>query len=206
LIFASTFFSLMFRELGGNDKTSEWLQAVGGGKVGFTLVAMIAVFLLGINLEFLEISFIVMPLLIPAAIALDVNLVWFAVLMAVNLNLAFISPPVGFSLFYLQSVAPPEVTTAEIHRGAFPFMGVQIIGLIILTVLPESVVYLVKASGLGNEVSNNTDFMPWAFGVRLVLCIAFVVAIGAFWSWRLRTKYGDRSSEPDGERSEAALV
>ncbi len=161
-----------------------------GGLWGFIIASHIIVFLLGINLEFLEISFIVMPLLIPAAIALNVNLVWFAVLMAVNLNLAFISPPVGFSLFYLQSVAPPEVTTAQIHRGAIPFMGVQIIGLIILTVLPESVVYLVRKSGLGNDVTNNTDFMPWAFEVRLVLCIVFVAAVGALWSLRLRRKYG----------------
>jgi len=85
-------------------------------------------------------------------------------------------------------------------------MGVQIIGLIILTVLPESVVYLLKASGLGNEVSNNTDFMPWAFEVRLVLCIAFVVGIGALWSWRIRRKYGPGVDETDIDVSETALV
>lgn len=193
ILLASTFFALVFDRLGGQDRITAWLENVPGGLWGFIIASHIIVFLLGINLEFLEISFIVMPLLIPAAIALDVNLVWFAVLMAVNLNLAFISPPVGFSLFYLQSVAPPEVTTAQIHRGAIPFMGVQIIGLVILTVLPESVVYLVRASGLGNEVSNNTDFMPGSFGVRLVLCLVFVVGIGALWSWRIRRKYG-----PDG--------
>ena len=140
LIFASTFFSLMFRELGGNDKTSEWLQAVGGGKVGFTIVAMIAVFLLGINLEFLEITFIVVPIFVPAMVELgftEKEFVWFAVLMALNLNIAFISPPVGFSLFYLQSVAPPEVKTADIHKGAIPFMVLQCIALVILGVFPQ---------------------------------------------------------------------
>ena len=140
LIFASTFFSLMFRELGGNDKTSEWLQAVGGGKAGFTLVAMVAVFLLGINLEFLEITFIVVPIFVPAMQALeftDKEFVWFAVLMALNLNIAFISPPVGFSLFYLQSVAPPEVKTADIHKGAIPFMVLQCIALLVLGLLPQ---------------------------------------------------------------------
>ncbi len=139
LIFASTFFSVMFRELGGNDKTSEWLQAVGGGKVGFTVVAMIAVFLLGINLEFLEITFIVVPIFVPAMVELgftEKEFVWFAVLMALNLNIAFISPPVGFSLFYLQSVAPPEVKTADIHKGAIPFMVLQCIALLILEVFP----------------------------------------------------------------------
>jgi len=140
LIFASTFFSVMFRELGGNDKTSEWLQAVGGGKVGFTIVAMIAVFLLGINLEFLEITFIVVPIFVPAMVELEFTekeFVWFAVLMALNLNIAFISPPVGFSLFYLQSVAPPEVKTADIHKGAIPFMVLQCIALLILGIFPQ---------------------------------------------------------------------
>jgi len=140
LLFASTFFSVMFRELGGNDKTSEWLQAVGGGKVGFTVVAMIAVFLLGINLEFLEITFIVVPIFVPAMVELgftEKEFVWFAVLMALNLNIAFISPPVGFSLFYLQSVAPPEVKTADIHKGAIPFMVLQCIALLVLGFFPE---------------------------------------------------------------------
>jgi len=130
----------MFRELGGNDKTSEWLQAVGGGKVGFTVVAMIAVFLLGINLEFLEITFIVVPIFVPAMQELgftEKEFVWFAVLMALNLNIAFISPPVGFSLFYLQSVAPSEVKTADIHKGALPFMVLQCIALLILGLFPQ---------------------------------------------------------------------
>ncbi|MEL6891205.1 MAG: TRAP transporter large permease subunit [Actinomycetota bacterium] len=140
LLFASTFFSLMFFQLGGSDQTSEWLTSIGGGKFGFVVVAMIALFLLGINLEFLEITFIVVPIFVPAMqeLGFDTNdLVWFAVLMAVNLNMAFISPPVGFSLFYLQSVAPPEVETASIHKGAIPFMCLQGVALVILAVFPQ---------------------------------------------------------------------
>ena len=139
LLFASTFFSAMFFQLGGSDQTSEWLTAIGGGKFGFVLVAMIAVFILGINLEFLEITFIVVPIFVPAMIELgfsDIEKIWFAVLMAVNLNMAFISPPVGFSLFYLQSVAPPEVKTVDIHKGALPFMVLQGVTLVILGVFP----------------------------------------------------------------------
>ncbi len=139
LLFSSTFFSLMFFQLGGSDQTSEWLTSVGGGKFGFVVVAMVAVFLLGINLEFIEITFIVVPIFVPAMQQLGfstVEKIWFAVLMAVNLNMAFISPPVGFSLFYLQSVAPPEVKTADIHKGAFPFMGLQILAMGILGVFP----------------------------------------------------------------------
>ncbi|MDE0320283.1 MAG: TRAP transporter large permease subunit [Acidimicrobiaceae bacterium] len=139
LLFSSTFFSAMFFQLGGSDQTSEWLTSIGGGKLGFVLVAMVAVFLLGINLEFLEITFIVVPIFVPAMEVLGFTQdekVWFAVMMAVNLNMAFISPPVGFSLFYLQSVAPPEVRTAEIHKGAIPFMGLQSMALVILGVFP----------------------------------------------------------------------
>ena len=139
LLFCSTFFSAMFFQLGGSDQTSEWLTSIGGGKWGFVVIAMIAVFLLGINLEFLEITFIVVPIFVPAMDFLGFTpdeKIWFAVLMAVNLNMAFISPPVGFSLFYLQSVAPPEVKTADIHKGAFPFMGLQALALVILAIFP----------------------------------------------------------------------
>ncbi len=139
LLFASLFFRLMFQELGGSSQVADWLSSIPGGKFGFVVIAMIAVFLLGINLEFLEITFIVVPIFVPAMVALeftDQEIVWFAVLMAVNLNMAFISPPVGFSLFYLQSVAPPEVKTADIHKGAIPFMGLQIVALIILALVP----------------------------------------------------------------------
>jgi len=103
-------------------------------------VAMIAVFILGINLEFLEITFIVVPIFVPAMAELGFTSeekIWFAVLMAVNLNMAFISPPVGFSLFYLQSVAPPEVETADIHKGALPFMALQGLALVLLALFPQ---------------------------------------------------------------------
>ncbi len=142
LLFCSTFFRLMFRELGGADQVSTWLSSVGGGKWGFVAIAMIAVFILGINLEFLEITFIVVPIFVPAMAELqftDAEIIWFAMLMAVNLNMAFISPPVGFSLFYLQSVAPPEVKTADIHKGAIPFMVLQGIALIVLMIFDDIV-------------------------------------------------------------------
>jgi len=143
ILFASTFFALVFNQLDGQDLITEWLLSIPGDKWGFIIAANIIVFLLGINLEFLEISFIVMPLFVPAVQALDIDLVWFAVLMAINLNMAFISPPVGFSLFYLQSVAPPEVTTADIHKGALPFMALQSFGLVLVALFPQTVTWLV---------------------------------------------------------------
>ena len=118
-----------------------------GGFWGFVIVANIAVFLLGINLEFLEISFIVMPLFVPSMKLLNFtenDIVWFAVMMAINLNMAFISPPVGFSLFYLQSVAPEEVETRDIHLGALPFMVWQGIALIVVMIFPSTVTWLIE--------------------------------------------------------------
>jgi TRAP-type mannitol/chloroaromatic compound transport system permease large subunit len=84
-----------------------------------------------------------MPLFVPAARALNVDMVWFGVIMAVNLQIAFISPPVGFSLFYMQSVAPKEVSTAEIHKSALPYVVLQTIVLIIITIFPQTVRWLV---------------------------------------------------------------
>ena len=148
ILFASTFFALVFDRLGGQDLITSWLEGLPGGKWGFIIAANIIVFLLGINLEFLEISFIVMPLFVPTALALNIDLAWFTVMMAINLNMAFISPPVGFSLFYLQSVAPPEVKTADIHKGALPFMALQMIGLILVAAFPATVTWLIEVSGL----------------------------------------------------------
>lgn len=146
ILFCSTFFGLVFDGLGGQRYVQDLLTGLPGGYWGFIIVANIVIFLLGINLEFIEISFIAMPLLVPAAMELGVDLVWFGVMMAINLNMAFISPPVGFSLFYLQSVAPPEVETIDIHRGALPFMVLQAIALIIVIAFPQTVQWLVNAA------------------------------------------------------------
>ena len=145
ILFCSTFFGLVFDRLGGQDFVQGILTSLPGGFWGFIIVANIAIFLLGINLEFIEISFIAMPLFVPAAQALGVDLVWFGVMMAINLNMAFISPPVGFSLFYLQTVAPKEVKVIDIHKGALPFMALQGLALIIVIAFPETVTWLVSA-------------------------------------------------------------
>ena len=146
ILFASTFFGLVFDGLGGQTFVKSLLTDLPGGFWGFIIVANIAIFLLGINLEFIEISFIAMPLFVPAAVELGVDMVWFGVMMAINLNMAFISPPVGFSLFYLQSVAPDEVETIDIHKGALPFMVLQGIALVIVIIFPQTVRWLVDAA------------------------------------------------------------
>lgn len=146
ILFCSTFFSVVFDGLGGQRLITGLLTDVPGGYIGFIIVCNIAIFLLGIFLEFIEISFIAMPLFVPAAQALGIDMVWFGVMMAVNLQMAFISPPVGFSLFYLQSVAPPELPTGQIHKAAWPFMALQIVVLILVILFPQTVRWLVDLS------------------------------------------------------------
>ena len=142
MLLASNFFAYIFDLLGGQDLVTDWLTGLPGGYWTFVIIANIAVFLLGINLEFLEISFIVMPIFTPIAAELGIDLVWFLVMMAVNLNIAFISPPVGFSLFYLQSVKPDEVKTIDIHKGALPFMALQLVALLIVMFFSPTVTWL----------------------------------------------------------------
>ncbi|MCS6994100.1 MAG: TRAP transporter large permease subunit [Anaerolineales bacterium] len=143
ILFASSLFSLVFTEMGGKRVITEFLTNIPGGKWGFLIVANIAIFLMGIPLEFIEISFIAMPIFVPAAQALGLDMVWLAVVFAINLQTAFISPPVGFSLFYLQSAAPKEVRTIDIHRGALPFVGLQVLALLIVIFFPETVTWLI---------------------------------------------------------------
>lgn len=143
ILFCSSFFSLVFDALGGKVLITDLLLQLPGGKIAFLIVSNIVIFLLGVFLEFMEICFIAMPLLVPAAQKLGIDMVWFGVVMAVNLQTAFISPPVGFSLFYLQSVAPKELKTIDIHRSAIPFMALQFAVLLIVIAFPQTVRWLV---------------------------------------------------------------
>lgn len=146
ILFCSSLFSLVFDDLGGKRLITELLVNLPGGYLSFLIVSNIVIFLLGVFLEFIEICFIALPLLVPAAQALGLDMVWFGVIMAINLQTAFISPPVGFSLFYLQTVAPKEVSTIDIHRSALPFMVLQVVVLLIVIAFPQTVSWLVNAS------------------------------------------------------------
>ncbi|MEZ4679512.1 MAG: TRAP transporter large permease subunit [Caldilineaceae bacterium] len=146
IIFCSSFFGVVFDGLGGKTFITDMLTSVPGGFWGFLIISNLVVFFLGMFLEFIEIVYIVLPLFVPAAALLGIDMVWFGVVMAINLQIAFISPPVGFSLFYLQSVAPKEMSTSEIHRSAFPFMAIQLVVLILVIIFPETVQWLVALS------------------------------------------------------------
>jgi TRAP-type mannitol/chloroaromatic compound transport system permease large subunit len=146
ILFCSSFFSLVFDGLGGKGYITNMLVNLPGGVIGYMIVANIAIFLLGVFLEFTEICYIAMPLLTPAASVLGIDLVWFSIVMAINLQTAFISPPVGFSLFYMQSVVPKEISTIQIHKSAIPFLVLQVIVLAVVIAFPQTVRWLVDIS------------------------------------------------------------
>ncbi len=141
LLIGSTAFALVFRGLNGDLWIEDLLTNLPGGVIGLLIVANLAVFLLGFFIDFFEIAFIVIPLLVPAAALLGVDLVWFGVMLGMNLQMSFLTPPFGFALFYLRGVAPPEIKTSEIYRGAIPFIGIQAIGLLLIILFPELVTW-----------------------------------------------------------------
>jgi len=142
LLVGSTAFTLVFRGLSGDLWIEHHLTNLPGGKVGLLLVANLAIFALGFFIDFFEIAFIVLPLIAPAARALGIEgdeMTWFAVMLAMNLQTSFLTPPFGFSLFYLRGVAPREIPTAAIYRGAMPFICIQLIGLALIWTFPSIV-------------------------------------------------------------------
>ena len=144
LLIGSTAFSLVFYGLYGDIWIEELLTNLPGGIVGFLIVANLAIFILGFFIDFFEIAFIILPLLVPAARVLGIDLVWFGVMVGMNLQTSFLTPPFGFALFYLRGVAPPELTTAQIYRGAVPFILIQLVGLLLIILFPEMVSWAVR--------------------------------------------------------------
>ncbi|MBW2257829.1 MAG: TRAP transporter large permease subunit [Deltaproteobacteria bacterium] len=143
LLIGSTAFALVFRGLYGDIWIEDLLTNLPGGRIGMLLVANLLIFVLGFFIDFFEIAFIVLPLLVPAAMALGIDLVWFGVMIGMNLQTSFLTPPFGFSLFYLRGVAPPEMPTTAIYRGAVPFIGIQAIGLVLIIAFPGLVTWLI---------------------------------------------------------------
>ncbi|MBN2032270.1 MAG: TRAP transporter large permease subunit [Deltaproteobacteria bacterium] len=142
ILLAATAFGLVFRGLGGDDMVKGFFQGMGGGKWGVLVVVMIILFLLGFVLDVIEITFIVIPLLTPVFEHMGFDMLWIAVLIAVNFQTSFLTPPMGFSLFYLKGVSPPEVRTGQIYRGIIPFVALQLVGLAVVIFIPSSVTWL----------------------------------------------------------------
>ncbi len=139
LLIGSTAFALVFRGLNGDLWIEDLLTGLPGGKIGLLVVANVAIFVLGFFIDFFEIAFIVIPLVAPAAQLLGIDLVWFGVMIGMNLQTSFLTPPFGFALFYLRGVAPLEVKTTQIYRGALPFIGIQLLGLLLIILFPQLV-------------------------------------------------------------------
>jgi tripartite ATP-independent transporter DctM subunit len=144
LLVASTAFALVFRGLDGDLWIEDHLTGLPGGKWGLLVVVNLVCFVLGFFLDFFEICFIVVPLVAPVAALLGIDLVWFGVMLGMNLQTSFLTPPFGFALFYLRGVAPPEVRTTQIYRGVVPFIVMQLLALGAVMAFPELVTGLLR--------------------------------------------------------------
>lgn len=143
LIFiGAAIFSLVFRGFGGDDLVTEFLTGLPGGVVGAVALVMLVMFLLGFILDFIEITFVVIPIVGPVLLAMGLDPVWLGVMMAINLQTSFLTPPFGFSLFYLRGVAPPGITTVHIYQGVAPFILIQLIVLGLLALWPSLATWL----------------------------------------------------------------
>ncbi|GAA3562377.1 TRAP transporter large permease [Marinobacter xestospongiae] len=137
ILIGATAFSMVFSYTGGDYLLEEWMLALPGEKWGFLILSMLVILVLGFFIDFVEISFIVVPILAPIAELLGINMLWFAILIAMNLQTSFLTPPFGFSLFYLKGVSPPSVKTTDIYKGVIPFIGLQALVLILIFIFPE---------------------------------------------------------------------
>jgi tripartite ATP-independent transporter DctM subunit len=138
ILIGATAFSMVFSYTGGEEIVEEFMTNLPGDeKWGFIIFTMLAIFILGFFIDFVEISYIIVPILVPISELLGINPIWFAILIAMNLQTSFLTPPFGFSLFYLKGVAPPSVSTIQIYKGVLPFIAIQMLVLAILAMYPE---------------------------------------------------------------------
>ncbi len=142
ILIGASIFSLVFRGYGGDDGVRAILGALPGGVVGAVIVVMLVMFLLGFVLDFIEITFVVVPIVGPVLLAMGLDPVWLGIMIAINLQTSFLTPPFGFALFYLRGVAPPSITTGQIYRGVIPFVAIQLFALLLLALFPELVTWL----------------------------------------------------------------
>jgi tripartite ATP-independent transporter DctM subunit len=142
ILIGASLFSLVFRGYGGDEYVQSLLTGLPGGQAGVLLIVMLVLFLLGFILDFIEITYVVIPIVGPVLLAMGINPVWLGVMIAINLQTSFLTPPFGFSLFYLRGVAPPEIATSAIYKGVIPFIVIQLLMLGLLTLWPELATWL----------------------------------------------------------------
>jgi tripartite ATP-independent transporter DctM subunit len=137
ILIGATAFSMVFVYTGADGIVEQFMTNLPGEKWGFLVLSMLAIMLLGFFIDFIEISYIVVPILLPIADTIGINPMWFAILIAMNLQTSFLTPPFGFSLFYLKGVCPPEVRTVDIYNGVMPFIFIQVMVLASLVIFPH---------------------------------------------------------------------
>ena len=136
ILFGATTFAFLFRILGGDDLLVETINYLQLSPYAFLLIVMIILFIAGFFIDFIEIIFIMIPVITPLFNQYDMDMLWVGVLIALNLQTSFLTPPFGFSLFYLKGVAPPNVSTRQIYRGIIPFVLIQLVLIILIVVFP----------------------------------------------------------------------
>jgi tripartite ATP-independent transporter DctM subunit len=148
ILSGATAFGMVFTALHGDRVVQDFLLNLPGGQLGFLFFSMLVIFLLGFFIDFIEITFVVVPLLAPIALAFfgPELMVWFGVLVAMNLQASFLTPPFGFALFYLKGVCPPSIKTTHIYRGIIPFVAIQLVMVVVLVMAPGLVTWLPNLS------------------------------------------------------------
>jgi tripartite ATP-independent transporter DctM subunit len=142
ILIGAALFSLVFRGFGGDDAVHELLTSLPGGKYTAVLVVMLVMFVLGFVLDFIEITFVVVPIVGPILLQMGLDPVWLGIMIAINLQTSFLTPPFGFALFYLRGVAPASIQTGDIYRGAIPFIAIQLLMLLLLALWPQLATWL----------------------------------------------------------------
>ena len=144
ILLGATTFSFVFRELGGDMYLRELIESSQLTGTMFLLLVMIVVFIAGFFIDFIEIVFIIVPVVAPIFVAYDMNLMWIGILLAMNLQTSFLTPPFGFSLFYLKGVSPPSITTGHLYRGIIPFVIIQLVFLVLIALYPDLVLWVIE--------------------------------------------------------------
>ena len=142
ILIGAAVFSLVFRGFGGEELVNEFFNDLPGGIISATLLVMVVIFLLGFILDFIEITFVVVPIVAPVLLAMGLDPVWLGIMIAINLQTSFLTPPFGFALFYLRGVSPESIKTIEIYRGVMPFIAIQVFLMIILSIFPAMATWL----------------------------------------------------------------
>jgi tripartite ATP-independent transporter DctM subunit len=173
ILVGSNAFNLVFQLTGGGEWLEGFFTNLPGGQVGFLIVANLAVFFLAFFLEFFEISFIIVPLLAPVAVSLGIDLVWFGVMLCVNMQTSFMHPPFGFALFFLRGIAPPEISSGDIYWGAVPYVVLQLVGTAIVAAFP-----IISSPQLFDTVFTLQNVVIGS--IAIVAFVGFIIWRGAF--------------------------